>query len=63
MVNKVLHQPLTELKRGGESADGALLIDAARRLFALETAEAQPEVGADVVTELSPAASRGGEGS
>ena len=63
MVNKVLHQPLTELKRGGESADGALLIDATRRLFALETAEAQPEVGADVVTELSPAASRGGEGS
>lgn len=38
MVNKLLHQPLTELKRGADGPDGAQLIDAARRLFDLEAA-------------------------
>ena len=35
LVNKLLHQPMTELKAGAGEPDGALLIDAVRRLFAL----------------------------
>jgi len=35
LVNKLLHQPMTELKAGAGQPDGALLIDAVRRLFAL----------------------------
>ena len=41
MVNKLLHQPMTELKSGAGGPDGALLIDAVRRLFALT--EDEPE--------------------
>ena len=36
LVNKLLHQPLTELKAGAAGPDGGLLIDAVRRLFDLE---------------------------
>lgn len=35
LVNKLLHQPMTELKAGAGEPDGAFLIDAVRRLFAL----------------------------
>ncbi|MDH4282286.1 MAG: glutamyl-tRNA reductase [Myxococcales bacterium] len=35
MVNKLLHQPMTQLKAGAGEPDGALLIDAVRRLFAI----------------------------
>jgi glutamyl-tRNA reductase len=35
LVNKLLHQPLTQLKAGAGEPDGALLIDAVRRLFVL----------------------------
>ena len=41
MVNKLLHQPMTQLKAGAGEPDGALLIDAVRRLFAIS--EEQPE--------------------
>jgi glutamyl-tRNA reductase len=52
LVNKLLHQPLTQLKAGAGEADGALLIDAVRRLFVLpedDSAAQEPsaEVGAD----------------
>ena len=39
--NKLLHQPMTELKAGAGDPDGALLIDAVRRLFALSEDEPQ----------------------
>ena len=38
-VNKILHQPLTELKRAAESGDGQVL-DAVRRLFPVDGAPA-----------------------
>ncbi len=63
MVNKVLHQPLTELKRGSETPEGAMLIDAARRLFALpDDGETKPAADRDVVRSLAAAGGRGGEG-
>ena len=43
LVNKLLHQPMTELKAGAGEPDGALLIDAVRRLFALSEQETPPE--------------------
>ncbi len=36
IVNKLLHQPLTELKKSAEHDEGAQLLDAAQRLFALQ---------------------------
>jgi glutamyl-tRNA reductase len=39
LVNKLLHHPMTELKSGAGDPDGALLIDAVRRLFRLEEDE------------------------
>jgi glutamyl-tRNA reductase len=36
MVNKLLHQPLTELKQSQSSHDGASLVEAVQRLFRLE---------------------------
>lgn len=43
LVNKLLHQPMMQLKAGAGEPDGAFLIDAVRRLFALaeEAAELQ----------------------
>lgn len=35
LVNKLLHQPMMQLKAGAGGPDGALLIDAVRRLFAI----------------------------
>ncbi|MGB8224476.1 MAG: glutamyl-tRNA reductase [Polyangiales bacterium] len=62
LVNKLLHQPMTQLKAGAGEPDGAFLIDAVRRLFAIS--DAQPsgnEASADdgneaTVTRLSAAA-------
>jgi glutamyl-tRNA reductase len=42
LVNKLLHQPMTQLKAGAGEPDGALLIDAVRRLFALSEEEPPP---------------------
>lgn len=36
LVNKLLHQPMTELKAGAVEPDGSYLIDAVRRLFDLQ---------------------------
>jgi glutamyl-tRNA reductase len=62
LVNKLLHQPMTELKAGAGEPDGALLIDAVRRLFALAEEEAareetstQPNTEA-AITQLTAAA-------
>ena len=41
LVNKLLHQPMTQLTAGASGPDGALLIDAVRRLFAIP--EEQPD--------------------
>jgi len=61
LVNKLLHQPMTELKAGAGQPDGARLIDAVRRLFALseeepdrEEASGQPSSEANV-TQLAAA--------
>jgi glutamyl-tRNA reductase len=43
LVNKLLHQPMTELKAGAGEPDGALLIDAVRRLFDLAEEERSGE--------------------
>jgi glutamyl-tRNA reductase len=62
MVNKLLHQPMTQLKAGAGEPDGALLIDAVRRLFALSEedpgAQAASTDGANEgkVTQLATAA-------
>ena len=66
MVNKLLHQPLTQLKNGADGPDGPNLIDATRRLFNLEggpqsTDDSEQED--EVVGSLTPAESSGGEGS
>jgi glutamyl-tRNA reductase len=36
IVNQLLHRPLTELKQGQQGDDGARLVEAAQRLFALD---------------------------
>ena len=52
MVNKLLHQPLTQLKAGAGEPDGALLIEAVRRLFAIsEQAPAEKEPSVEGGTE------------
>ncbi|KPK51377.1 MAG: hypothetical protein AMJ63_12635 [Myxococcales bacterium SG8_38_1] len=62
LVNKLLHQPMTELKAGAGAPDGALLIDAVRRLFALSEEEARPSetstqpIAEGKVTQLTAAA-------
>ena len=64
LVNKLLHQPMTQLKAGAGEPDGPLLIDAVRRLFAIaeeEPSEKEPstEAGTEAkVTHLAPAATR-----
>ena len=68
MVNKLLHQPMTELKAGAGEPDGALLIDAVRRLFALTEEEAAAPEGASAqptgeakITQLAAATGTTGE--
>ena len=64
LVNKLLHQPMTQLKAGAGEPDGPLLIDAVRRLFAIseeQAAEKAPSTEADTeatVTHLATAATR-----
>jgi len=68
LVNKLLHQPLTQLKARSGEPDGALLIDAVRRLFALPDEEAavkEPSTAnakEATVTQLSAAAASGSTG-
>jgi glutamyl-tRNA reductase len=62
LVNKLLHQPMTQLKAGAGGPDGALLIDAVRRLFAISDEAPAPEPSSTdggketTVTRLSAAA-------
>lgn len=44
LVNKLLHQPMAQLKAGAGGPDGALLIDAVRRLFAIAEDALEPEM-------------------
>lgn len=54
LVNKLLHQPMTELKAGAGEPDGALLIDAIRRLFALSEEDVSPsEASPHTTTEAN----------
>ncbi|MFW2390372.1 MAG: glutamyl-tRNA reductase [Polyangiales bacterium] len=68
LVNKLLHQPMTQLKAGAGEPDGALLIDAVRRLFALSEEEGvqeerQRETGGEAtVPQLTTAAATGPTG-
>ncbi len=39
MINKLLHAPMTELRRGAHEADSAALIEVTRRLFQIEEGE------------------------
>jgi glutamyl-tRNA reductase len=61
MVNKLLHEPMTQLKAGAGEPDGPLLIDAVRRLFAISEQEpskrdASTEDGLEAkVTQLAAA--------
>ena len=68
LINKLLHQPMTQLKAGAGEPDGALLIDAVRRLFDLSD-EDTPPVAASIeraaepqVTRLKAATVSGGGG-
>ena len=63
LVNKLLHQPMTELKAGAGQPDGALLIDAVRRLFALADDDEQarrPQAESNV-TPITAARGQTGE--
>jgi len=68
LVNKLLHQPMTQLKAGAGEPDGALLIDAVRRLFALSEEEAAAkEASTDdskdaAVSQLATATATGSTG-
>ncbi|MFT3927297.1 MAG: glutamyl-tRNA reductase [Myxococcales bacterium] len=42
MVNKLLHRPITELKRTSSEPDGSQLVESVRRLFELEEARQAP---------------------
>jgi glutamyl-tRNA reductase len=61
VVNKLLHEPMTQLKAGAGEPDGPLLIDAVRRLFAISEEpppkrDASTEGGQDAkVTQLAAA--------
>lgn len=61
LVNKLLHQPMTQLKASASEPEGALLIDAVRRVFAISDEspmeEPSTEIGNEAtVTRLSTAA-------
>lgn len=68
LVNKLLHQPMTQLKAGAGEPDGAHLIDAVRRLFALSEEEAAANEASTgdsqeaTVTQLATAAATGSTG-
>ena len=58
LVNKLLHHPMTELKSGAGDPDGALLIDAVRRLFRLQEAEISAERVESEQTSAEPQVAR-----
>ncbi len=62
IVNKLLHQPLTALKKDAESEGSAQLLDAAQQLFALQPAEPADRSAADAPAEVEAAAPAIAEG-
>ena len=68
LVNKLLHKPMTQLKAGAGEPDGALLIDAVRRLFDLSAEQSAAEEASteepqdSAVTQLARAAATGSTG-
>ncbi len=68
MVNKLLHQPMIELKAGAGEPDGAQLIDTVRRLFAIvDDDNTKEKTSIDTgdeanVTQLTAAAASGSTG-
>ena len=62
MVNKLLHQPMTQLKAGAGEPDGPFLIDAVRRLFAIpadEPAHAEPSTEGGTEAKVAQLAAAG----
>jgi glutamyl-tRNA reductase len=58
MVNKLLHQPLTELKQSQSRHDGASLVEAVQRLFRLEDKVRLSSASQVARNELAPDAKR-----
>jgi glutamyl-tRNA reductase len=56
MVNKLLHRPLTELKKSHTEPDGALLLESVRRLFELSDSNAprSSDTGTSTATDAQP---------
>jgi glutamyl-tRNA reductase len=54
MVNKLLHRPLTELKRTNGEPDGNQLVESVRRLFELEEARSSPLMTPEPEPDPSP---------
>lgn len=68
LVNKLLHQPMTQLKAGAIEPDGSYLIDAVRRLFDLQgepqkqAVKTHEPAGEPSVTKLTAATAAGPTG-
>jgi glutamyl-tRNA reductase len=64
VVNKLLHRPLTELKKSQAEPEGALLLESVKRLFELQelsAASATTEGGAPILTPGVPTPDPSGE--
>jgi glutamyl-tRNA reductase len=62
MVNKLLHQPMTQLKAGAGELDGPFLVDAVRRLFAIpadEPAHTEPSTEGGTEAKVAQLAAAG----
>ncbi|NOQ84294.1 MAG: glutamyl-tRNA reductase [Myxococcales bacterium] len=62
MVNKLLHQPMTQLKAGAGELDGPFLVDAVRRLFAIpadEPAHREPSTEGGTEAKVAQLAAAG----
>jgi glutamyl-tRNA reductase len=59
MANKLLHAPLTELKQGEGSGDGAVLVQAVQRLFRLDDGAGAAEPGAEAALTSTAKRARG----
>jgi glutamyl-tRNA reductase len=63
MANKLLHKPLTELKKSREAPDGAALVSSVRRLFDLDAQPAQDTEPKKAEPALPTSPSTSGESS
>ena len=62
MANKILHRPLTELKKSREEPDCAVLVSSVRRLFELDV-EATDSAVKDTRAHVPVTGQGSGEGS